>query len=88
MFQCFFPNPRWFFISLIGWASLCIAVWYGWGDQLGTALGFELPAEDAEPVLGLGHFISPDFIWFYLYFFTTLMTVSYTHLTLPTICSV
>ncbi|MDC1351263.1 peptide antibiotic transporter SbmA [Oceanospirillaceae bacterium] len=73
MFQCFFPNPRWFFISLIGWASLCIAVWYGWGDQLGTALGFELPAEDAEPVLGLGHFISPDFIWFYLYFFTTLM---------------
>ena len=73
MFQSFFPNPRWFFITLIVWASLCIGVWYGWGDQLGTLLGFELPAEDAEPVLGLGHFVSADFIWFYLYYFTTLM---------------
>ena len=66
MFQCFFPNPRWFFITLIVWASLCIGVWYGWGDQLGTLLGFELPGEDAEPVLGLGHFVSADFLWFYL----------------------
>ena len=72
MFQSFFPNPKWFFISLVIWASICIGFWYGLGDQLGTWLGFELPLEDAEPVLGLGHFISADFIWFYLYFFITL----------------
>jgi len=73
MFQSFFPSPKWFFISLIVWASVCIGVWYGFGDQLGTFIGFELPAENAEPVLGLGHFISPDFLWFYLYYFVTLM---------------
>lgn len=73
MFQSFFPNPRWFFLSLILWASLCIGVWYGWGDPIGTWVGFELPPEDMEPVLGLGHFITTDFIWFYLYFFSTLM---------------
>jgi len=72
MFQSFFPNPKWFFILLVIWASICIGFWYGLGDQLGTWLGFELPLEDAEPVLGLGHFISADFIWFYLYFFITL----------------
>ena len=72
MFQSFFPNPKWFFISLVIWASICIGFWYGLGDQLGTWLGFELPLEDAELVLGLGHFISADFIWFYLYFFITL----------------
>jgi peptide/bleomycin uptake transporter len=71
MFQSFFPNPKWFFLSLVLWAGLCIGVWYGLGDQLGAAIGFQLPAEDAEPVLGLGHFVTTDFLWFYVYFFVT-----------------
>ncbi|HCH32728.1 MAG TPA: peptide transporter [Oceanospirillaceae bacterium] len=71
MFQSFFPNPRVFFISILVWSALCIGVWYGWGEQLGVLIGFNFAAEDAQPVLGLGHFVTSDFMWFYLYYFAT-----------------
>lgn len=73
MFQSFFPNPKWFFISTVAWATICIGVWYGYGEQIGLSLGFNLPGEDAEPVLGLGHFVTPDFLWFYLYYLAALL---------------
>ena len=68
MFKSFFPNPLWFFLSAIVWTLVCVGVWYGYGDQLATTIGFTLPAEDAKPVIGLGFFITPDFLWFYLYY--------------------
>jgi peptide/bleomycin uptake transporter len=35
---------------------------------LAAALGFVLPAEASAPVIGLGFFVTSDFVWFYLYY--------------------
>jgi peptide/bleomycin uptake transporter len=45
-----------------------VTLWYMYGDAMAAVLGFQLPAEDAEPVIGLGHFVTTDFIWFYCYY--------------------
>ena len=66
MFQSFFPNPRLFFSSLIVWSALLIAVWYTFGARFGEALGFDL--SESETVIGLGHFITSEFLWFDAYF--------------------
>jgi len=63
MFKSFFPNPKWFFLSLLAWSAVCVAVWYGFNQQLGTLLGLDL--SNAEPVIGLGHFVTDSFILFY-----------------------
>jgi peptide/bleomycin uptake transporter len=57
-----------FFASAVLWAALCSAFWYGWGDALGARLGLPSVAENAEPVIGIGHFVTPDFLWFYIYY--------------------
>ncbi|MEM6914413.1 MAG: peptide antibiotic transporter SbmA [Pseudomonadota bacterium] len=45
MFHSFFPNPRMFLFSAIGWAIVCIATWHialsEWEDFLGIAALFE-----------------------------------------------
>jgi len=68
MFQSFFPRPSLFLLSAIIWSAIGVAFWFVFGDDLGVALGFNLPAEDADPVIGLGFFITTDFIWFYLFY--------------------
>ncbi|MGB0446591.1 MAG: peptide antibiotic transporter SbmA [Pseudomonadales bacterium] len=68
MLQSFFPRPPWFFISALIWSVVAVTLWYMYGDAMGGALGFQLPAEDAAPVIGLGHFVTTDFIWFYCYY--------------------
>jgi peptide/bleomycin uptake transporter len=68
MFKSFFPNPRVFFISVVGYSAVCAFLWYGFHEQLGTALGFEL--DGVDPVIGLKHFLTDSFLLFYLYFFT------------------
>lgn len=67
MFQSFFPQPRSFFLSVIAWSALCMSVWYGFGTQISTAIGLGV-APDAPPIIGLGHFSTPDFIWFYIFY--------------------
>ena len=67
MFQSFFPKPKLFFISFVVWSALCMFVWYQFGTQLSTAIGLGV-APDAAPVIGLGHFTTPDFIWFYIFY--------------------
>jgi peptide/bleomycin uptake transporter len=67
MFPSFFPQPRLFFISVLVWSAVAIAIWYGLGGQMAAALGLAVPP-DTPPVIGLGHFITPDFIWFYIYY--------------------
>ncbi|NVK31390.1 MAG: peptide antibiotic transporter SbmA [Gammaproteobacteria bacterium] len=67
MFKSFFPSPKWFFTSLLLWSAVGIAVWYSVGDQLGLALGFGPFEEDPAPVIGLGHFTTPEFMWFYAF---------------------
>ena len=71
MFESFFPKPKLFFLSLFGWVALLIIFWYTSGEYVGTALGFNL--EDTAPVIGLGHFITPQFLWFDTYFLIGLL---------------
>ena len=68
MFRSFFPRPRLFFTTAAGWATTCILIWYLAGEPLGRTLGFPLPPPDAAPVIGVGYFVTPDFVWFYLYY--------------------
>lgn len=72
MFQSFFPRPSIFFPSVVIWSALSVLFWFTLGDSLGNILGFSIDPE-AEPVIGLGHFTTPDFLLFYIYY--TLVTV-------------
>ncbi|PVB61726.1 peptide antibiotic transporter SbmA [Labrenzia sp. 011] len=68
MFKSFFPRPRLFFISAILWSLAAVLAWYGFADDLGGPLGFGTMPEDAERPIGLSFFITPDFLWFYVYY--------------------
>ncbi len=68
MFKSFFPNPRLFFASLVGYAAVCVFIWYGFNEQLGEFFGLDLSSE--QPVIGLGHFVSDSFLLFYGYYFS------------------
>ena len=68
MLQSFFPMPKKFFSSAVAWSLAAIFLWYFGGKELGTAFGLQFPDKDANPVIGLGHFATDDFIWFYLYY--------------------
>ncbi len=73
MLECFFPRPREFFTSAVVWALAAILLWYFGGKDLGTIFGFVFQERDAQPVIGLGHFATDDFLWFYIYFFVFTM---------------
>jgi len=68
VFQSFFPKPKLLFLSALLWSAVAIVIWYTVGDDIGAALGFALAGPDAQPVVGLHYFWTPDFIWFYLYY--------------------
>ena len=67
MFKSFFPNPKIFFISALIFAGLTCAVWYGYNEQMGALLGLDIT--NAEPVIGLQHFVTDSFLLFYTYYF-------------------
>ncbi len=67
MFKSFFPRPRLFFPSAVIWIAIAVALWYGGFEDAGARLGFPLEPSHAEPVLGLGYFVTPRFLWFYAY---------------------
>ena len=67
MFKSFFPNPRLFFISVVVYSAICSSIWYGFNEQIGGVLGFDLTS--SEPVIGLGHFVTDSFLLFYIYYF-------------------
>lgn len=67
MFKSFFPNPRLFFLSVVGYAAVCVFIWYGFNEQIGAFLGFDL--SESKPVIGLGHFLTDSFLFFYIYYF-------------------
>ena len=66
MFKSFFPKPKLFIFSAIVWSAVLISVWYAQGENLGKALGFAL--SDENTVIGLGHFVTPEFLWFDIYY--------------------
>jgi len=68
MLECFFPKPKQFFSSLIVWIAMVVFFWYFGGKELGANFGFKFVEEGTPPVIGLGHFTTPDFQWFYIYF--------------------
>ncbi|MCM3878785.1 MAG: hypothetical protein ND807_01640, partial [Vicinamibacterales bacterium] len=67
MFKSFFPRPGLFFSSAVIWIAIVIALWYGWFEGAGVHFGLPSEPADAEPVLGLGYFVTPHFLWFYAY---------------------
>lgn len=67
MFKSFFPNPKLFFSSLLIYAAICCAIWYGFNNQIGQLFGLDL--SDSTPVIGLGHFVTDSFFLFYGYYF-------------------
>ncbi len=71
MFQSFFPRPKLFFLSVVVWSALATALWYSGADGWGAALGLGATPEGTPPPLGLAYFVSPEFLWFYVYYGAT-----------------
>ncbi|MBI1417365.1 MAG: peptide antibiotic transporter SbmA [Limimaricola sp.] len=67
MFVSFFPRPKAFFLSVLVWAAITVGFWYWGGENMGTLVGFPVTDPNAAPVIGLGYFITPQFLWFYIY---------------------
>ncbi|AMW79527.1 microcin B17 transporter [Acinetobacter sp. TGL-Y2] len=70
MFKSFFPNPKWFFSSLVLWFVFNVLLWnFAGGKEWGTLLGFAQGYADAELPIGVSRFWAPSFLWFYVWFF-------------------
>lgn len=68
MFTSFFPQPRLFFLSVIVWSAMATVLWYGGADEWGYWLGLGATTNDLEQVIGLAYFVTPEFLWFYVYY--------------------
>ena len=68
MFVCFFPAPRLFFSTATLWALAAVIVWFLFARDAGGMVGLPNPPADASPILSATRFVSPPFLWFYLYF--------------------
>lgn len=74
MFESFFPKPKLFLMTLVGWLAIVIGIYYSIGKKIGELIGFSFSEEGAETVIGLGYFITPEFLWFDLYYiFSTIL---------------
>lgn len=69
MFKSFFPNPKWFFGSLVVWFVINCALWYSGGNTWGQYLGFTQGYYEAELPISITRFWSEQFLWFYIWFF-------------------
>ena len=68
MFESFFPKPKLFLITLLCWTAFVMLIYYTIGQNLGDVVGFKFSEEGAPTVIGLGYFITPEFLWFDLYY--------------------
>ena len=69
MFESFFPKPKLFLGSLVIWTAIVMAIYYTIGQTLGETVGFTFTDEGAPPVIGLGYFVTPEFLWLLFVFF-------------------
>ncbi|MEE9322634.1 MAG: peptide antibiotic transporter SbmA [Granulosicoccus sp.] len=66
MFESFFPRPKQFFLSAIGWFFVTLAIWYSFAEDL--APQFSLMNEIADLAEGEElPFLNPTKIWLYQY---------------------
>jgi len=68
VFKSFFPQPKPFFLSALIWTAIVMVGWYAGLGRLGASIGLGITAEGEDPVIGLGHFLTPEFLWFYVYY--------------------
>lgn len=68
MFKSFFPNPKWFFSSLVLWCAINMALWYSGGHAWGSYIGLNALSSEQLPI-NVSRFWSTNFLWFYLWFF-------------------
>lgn len=68
VFQSFFPKPKLFFISVLVWSAIATALWYSGANRWGRLIGLGATPADSPPVIGLGYFVTPEFLWFYVYY--------------------
>ena len=68
MFESFFPRPKAFFLSLVAFSAGAVAIWYVFADGMRAAMGLGEETNDADPVIGLGHFVTDEFLFFYIYY--------------------
>ena len=68
MFLSFFLKPKAFFLSVILWSALTVAIWYGAARDLGNLFGMGPLPDGQDPAIGIAAFWSGPFLWFYLYF--------------------
>lgn len=72
MFQSFFPRPKVFFLSAVGWFFVCLAIWYGFANDLAASFSLmreALPTEEGQRP----PFLNPEKVW--VYQFIVLSTV-------------
>ena len=72
MFKSFFPNPKWFFLSVILWFLINIGLWYSGGKEWGTLIGFPTDYSQIEHSLGVSRFWDLKYIWFYLWYWLSI----------------
>jgi peptide/bleomycin uptake transporter len=68
VFTSFFPQPRLFFLSVLLWSALATTAWYAGAHGWGAWLGLGATPEGEGPVIGLAYFVTPEFLWFYVYY--------------------
>lgn len=71
MFKSFFPQPVWFFSSLVLWFLINLGLWYSGGSGWGVYLGMTEGYHDLKMPIGISRFWAPKFLWFYLWFFVS-----------------
>lgn len=68
MFVSFFPKPKMFFISAVGWSALLVLLWFFGGAQFGAHFGMGPGDPNAPPLISPLRFLTGPFLWFYIYY--------------------
>ena len=77
MFESFFPKPKLFLVTLLLWVAFTIGIYYSIGQSIAEFIGFNFSPEDSKTVIGLGYFITPEFLWFDLYYILSTLIFYY-----------
>ncbi len=67
MFHSFFPKPKQFFLSFVGWCVVTMGLWYFGASEQGGLIGLP-PIADTNKIVGVHYFWTPNLLWFYFYF--------------------